>query len=215
MMSAEFRKGPFSLLSDTLVARLEGDANGDYNGNLVDASLDVNAKMTQVLQQLAGTYRFADVAFANSEPGRPFGATFDVYAGARYTYLDTQVQGRLNGSIEGPFGRRDRREQRQATQSADKHWVDPIIGLRSIWDLGGRFSFVVAGDIGGISTSDQYSFEAWSLIGYRFSMFSEGDANFLIGYRALHQKYQDGSGNRRFDWDVTMHGPITGLKFTF
>ncbi|MFO1036262.1 MAG: hypothetical protein U1E45_05395 [Geminicoccaceae bacterium] len=215
MMSAEFRKGPFSLLSDTLVARLEGDANGDYNGDLVDASLDVNAKMTQVMQQLAGTYRFADVAFANSEPGRPFGATFDVYGGARYTYLNTQVQARLNASVEGPFGQRERQNQRQATQSADKHWVDPIIGLRSIWNLGGRFSAVVAGDIGGISTSDQYSWEAWGLVGYRFSIFSEGDSNFLIGYRALHQKYQDGSGNRRFDWDVTMHGPITGLKITF
>jgi len=141
--------------------------------------------------------------------------TLDPYLGARYTYLDTEVTGRLNTTVEGPFGNITRERQRQGTQSADKHRVDPIVGLRTLWNLGGRFSLVVAGDVGGISTSDQYSWQAWSVVGYRFGLFGEDNATFLIGYRALHQKYVDGSGYNKFDWDVTMHGPITGLKFTF
>lgn len=214
MLTAEFRKGPFGLLSDTFLARLEGDKSAARGGQLANADLDLNAKMTQVIQQLAGTYRLGTWQLAHSEPGRPFDVTLDPYLGARYTYLDTEVTARLNTSLEGPLGV-ERGGQRQGTQSADKHWVDPIIGLRTIWNLGGRFSLVVAGDIGGISTDDQYSWQAWSLVGYRFGLFGEGNANFLIGYRALHQKYVDGSGNNRFDWDVTIHGPITGLKIAF
>ena len=57
--------------------------------------------------------------------------------------------------------------------------------------------------------------EAWSLVGYRFGLFGEGNANLFGGYRVLKQKYEDGSGRDRFDWDMTMHGPIVGLKITF
>ena len=74
---------------------------------------------------------------------------------------------------------------------------------------------VAAGDVGGISTSDQYSAEAWSLVGYRFGLFGEDNADVFAGYRVLHQKYETGSGRSEFDWDMTIHGPIAGLKITF
>ena len=74
---------------------------------------------------------------------------------------------------------------------------------------------MLAGDVGGISTSDQYSAEAFGLIGYRFGLFGEDNANLVAGYRALHQKYEDGNGSSAFEWDVTMHGPVVGLTIKF
>ena len=74
---------------------------------------------------------------------------------------------------------------------------------------------MLAGDVGGISTSDQYSAEALGLVGYRFGLFGEDNANLLAGYRVLKQKYEDGAAATEFDWDMTIHGPIAGLKITF
>ena len=100
-----------------------------------------------------------------------------------------------------------------ARRTAD--WADPIVGVRTTWGLSEGRSMVLAGDIGGISTSDQYSAEAFGLVDYRFGLLGENNANLLAGYRVLKQKYEDGGGRSRFDWDVTIHGPIAGLKITF
>jgi hypothetical protein len=37
----------------------------------------------------------------------------------------------------------------------------------------------------------------------------------IAGYRALSQDYDDGSGADRFEWDVTLHGPLLGLSIGF
>ena len=87
--------------------------------------------------------------------------------------------------------------------------------MRTGWTLGEHWNLVVAGDVGGISTSDQYSAEAFGLAGYRFGLFGENNATVLAGYRVLKQKYENGDGRSRFDWDMTIHGPIVGLKITF
>jgi hypothetical protein len=53
------------------------------------------------------------------------------------------------------------------------------------------------------------------LIGYRFDLFGKDTATVFAGYRALHQDYTDGSGDDKFKWDVTLDGPILGLKIDF
>ena len=73
------------------------------------------------------------------------------------------------------------------------------MGVRTAWTVGEHWSLVLGGDVGGISTSDQYSAEAFG----------------LVGYRVLKQKYEDGDGRDAFEWDMTIHGPIAGLKITF
>ena len=53
-------------------------------------------------------------------------------------------------------------------------------------------------------------------IGYRFSLFSaKNNARVAGGYRAIYQDYKDGSGDDKFEWDVTFHGPILGLVIKF
>ena len=87
--------------------------------------------------------------------------------------------------------------------------------MRTLWDLGERWSLQLAGDVGGVSTTDQYSAEAFGLVGYRFGLLGEDNANLLAGYRVLKQKFEDGSGRNKFDWDMTIHGPVLGLRIAF
>jgi hypothetical protein len=201
MLSLELRKGRFGLLSDTVYADLEdNDASAENR-------LKVDATSKMLIQNLAGTYRVGTWQLADFGTAGPLSVTVDPYAGVRYTYLDVQLDGQLDLPDLGISARR--------TGEQDKQWVDPIVGLRTSFALGERWNLVVGGDIGGISTSDQYSAEAWSVVGYRFGLFGTDNATVLAGYRVLKQKYEDGSGRDAFDWDVTMHGPIAGLKIAF
>ena len=41
------------------------------------------------------------------------------------------------------------------------------------------------------------------------------DARVLAGYRALYQDFEDGSGRDRFEWNITMHGPVMAFSIQF
>ncbi len=43
----------------------------------------------------------------------------------------------------------------------------------------------------------------------------DDNAQFGAGYRALYQDYSDGSGANKFEWDVTLHGPVFALGTEF
>ena len=147
------------------------------------------------------------ITFLASTGAGPLMVTVDPYLGARYTYLDMELKGKLDLPDLGIDAHR--------TASQSEHWVDPMIGVRTAWDLGECWSLALAGDVGGISTSDQYSAEAYGTVGYHFSLFGADNATVLAGYRVLKQKYETGNGRDRFDWDMTIHGPIAGLRLTF
>jgi outer membrane protein OmpA-like peptidoglycan-associated protein len=201
MLEAELRKGRFGVISDTIYANLEDNAATGEDRLKVDATANM------LIQSLAATYRVGTWQLADLGAAGPLAVTLDPYAGARYTYVDTELKGKLDLP---DFGINARRQV-----EGDEHWVDPIVGVRTAWTLGERWNLVVAGDVGGISTSDQYSAEAFGLVGYRFGLFGENNATALAGYRVLKQKYENGDGRSRFDWDMTIHGPIMGLKITF
>lgn len=201
MLDAEIRKGRFGVILEGLYAKLSD------NGASGDDRIRIDADINQALLNAAGTYRLGTWTLADWQQTGPLAVTVDPYAGARFTYLDLSVRGRLDLPDLGL--------DRKRTESGDKAWVDPIIGLRTIWTLGDRWEVVLAGDIGGTDPNEQYSAEGFALAGYRFGLFGDNNARVLAGYRALHQKYEDGSGDDAFKWDVTMHGPIVGLSVAF
>ena len=201
MLDLELRKGRFALMSNSVYAKLEDDSSTGQDRIKVDATANM------LIQGLAATYRVGTWQLAEFDKAGPLSVAVDPYAGIRYTYLDTQLDGKLDLPDLGVNAQR--------TAEGDKNWVDPIIGLRTIWTLGDRLSLAVAGDIGGTSQNSDYSWQAIGLVGYRFGLLGTNNANLLAGYRALHQKYTDGNGRNEFDWDVTIHGPVVGLTITF
>ena len=194
--------GQMHFTSDTHVFANLGD-----DGATSEDRLKIDASADMLIQSLAGAYRVGTWKLADFEGAGPLAVSVDPYAGLRYTYLDMELKGKLDLPRLGVDVRR--------TVETNEHWIDPIVGLRTVWTLGERWSLLLAGDVGGISTSDQYSAEAYGLAGYRFGLFGDNNADLRLGYRVLKQKYEDGDGPSTFEWDMTIHGPVVGLKINF
>ncbi len=201
MLDLEARKGRFALMSNTVYANLEDDASKLEN----DLKIKTTANM--LIQGLAASWRVGTWQLAEFDQAGPLSVVLDPYAGIRYTYLDTELKGKLDLPDLGVNAKR--------TAEGDKNWVDPIVGLRTTWTLGNRLSLIAAGDVGGTSTNSDYSWQAIGVVGYRFGLFGTDNANVLAGYRALHQKFKDGNGRSEFEWDITMYGPVVGLTINF
>ncbi len=198
MLAYEARKGHWGLWGNTIYANLgDSDVEGPLGLTKIDPT--VNA----FWQGLGGFYRLGTWDLADAPNKKAPSVTVDTYAGARYTYLDAKVD--FKGVFQG------------LVNNVDKHksWLEPLIGARTIWDLSEQWTVTLAGDIGGFGAGSDFAWDAFGLIGYRFSLFGQENARVLAGYRALSQDYTDGSGTDKFQWDVTLHGPILGLLVQF
>lgn len=122
------------------------------------------------------------------------------YAGFRYTESDTEI------TVSLPII--------QLKGKENQYWTDPIIGARLTYLLNKSWSAIVAGDIGGLNTSTQYSYNLMGLIGYHPRSLKL-NTTFYLGYRLLDQRYQTGSGVNFFDWNMKISGPIVGVSITF
>jgi hypothetical protein len=198
MLVYEARKKNWGLWGNTIYAHLgDSDVEGPLGLTKIDPT--VNA----LWQGLGATYRLGTWDLADNTGKKTASVTVDTYAGARYTYLDLSID--FKGVFQGLFNKVDKH----------KSWVEPLIGAKTIWDLSERWTVTLAGDIGGVVAGSDFAWNAWGLIGYRFNLFGEDNARVLAGYRALYQDYTDGSGRDKFQWDVTIHGPILGLVIGF
>ena len=191
MVAYDARKGNLGFWGNTIYANLGNSTK--VEGIRIDPSVNL------LWQGLGGFYRLGTWNLTDAPGKKAATVTADTYFGARYTYLGIKLD------IDG-FPNKDR----------DKHWVEPILGVRTYWDLPKRWTFMLAGDIGGVAFGSDFAWQTFGLIGYRFALFSkENNARVLAGYRALSQDYTNGSGDDKFEWDVTLHGPILGLVIRF
>jgi len=200
MLAYEVRKGRWGLLGSTIYSNL---GNSDVDG---PAGLsDVDPTVIAFWQELGGFYRLNTWDLADKSDKKTPSVTVDTFLGARYTYLDTKI----DFKFDGPF------RSFKNNVDEDKNWLEPIVGVRTIWDFYGRWVLTLGGDIGGVAFGSDFAWSASGLIGYQFNLFGENDARVFGGYRALSQDYTDGSGDDKFEWDVTLHGPVLGLGIKF
>jgi len=78
--------------------------------------------------------------------------------------------------------------------------------------LTNRINAIIQADVGGTSTSDDFTWSAQGVLGYRFAPFGL-DAHALGGYRVLTQNFANNGG--AFRSNVTMRGPVLGLTVRF
>ncbi len=88
-------------------------------------------------------------------------------------------------------------------------WVDPFLGIRWNWGFGDKWGVVVKGGVGGFGVSSDFVWEGSGLLTYQPWKY----AQFLMGYRAVGIDYETGAGPTRFEYDVTMAGPVVGINF--
>jgi hypothetical protein len=124
----------------------------------------------------------------------------DTTLGLRYTYLSIDL---------------DFKNVPEPDVHGNEYWFEPVLGVRTLWDLSERWGLSLAGNIGGMAFGSDFAWGAFGLIGYRFSLFGEDNATVFGGYRVLSQDYDDGHGNNKFEWDVMLYGPILGLRIQF
>ena len=193
MLVFEGRKNRWGFVGDALYANLGKSTSTDVTGIKIDPTVKLSYLGAGGFYRL-GTWDLSQTP-ANAVPS----VTVDAMAGARYTYLDMKLD--LKGF---------------RSASGDKAWVDPLVGARAIFDLSERWAASLTGNLGGFGVGSDFAWHAWGLLGYRFSLFSkDNNAAVFGGYRALSWDYTDGSGDDKFEWDVTLHGPILGLQIGF
>jgi hypothetical protein len=117
----------------------------------------------------------------------------DVYAGGRTLWLKNQ--------IERPF----------ISESASKTLTAPIVGARAIVDINPRWTFLVDGNLGGFDVDNiRFTGAAMGLFGYRFTI-ARIPTSLMFGYKLLY--YDVDSGPLKVN--ATLHGPVTGLVFSW
>ena len=91
--------------------------------------------------------------------------------------------------------------------SANKQWVDPIIGFRGQYNFNDHWYLAGNGDIGGFGVSSDLTWSLQATVGYNFTP----NVSAELGYRYLYTDFSD-SG---FVYDMAQAGIYTGLNIRF
>lgn len=194
MGQLEARYGPFGVFVNPVYAHLSSD--NTVGRTKVDTTVDT------FLLDFGAYYRVGQWTLGDAPAGETPRVALEPYIGGRIFSVDTEI------SFTGP---------RDVDRKANKgqSWADPILGVRSIWELDNRWSVVIQADVGGFGASSDITWQTIGLAGYRFGLFHERDTYAFAGYRALHDNYTDGSFAGKSGWNVTLQGPVLGLAIAF
>jgi len=196
MTNIEVSKGRFGMFANPLYTQLKDDTSTE----ILSQKIKVEATMNMFILEFGVNYRFGPYALDGSGGKKMPRVTLRPLIGGRYTYLDSDIdtKGLQSRSFDG-----------------SQDWIDPVIGVHTQWDFTKRWNLILGGSIGGFGVGSDFAWSAIGLVGYRFNFSKTVTGNVLIGYRALDQNYDTGSGSDRFEWDTTMYGPIVGLSIGF
>jgi hypothetical protein len=90
-------------------------------------------------------------------------------------------------------------------------WLDPFVGGRLTWNVIGRLSVAVRGDIGGFGVGSHCTWNLAAILRYHVSR----RVSIGAGYHILDINYSEGTGAQAFRYDVQMRGPVLGLDLHF
>lgn len=148
---------------------------------------NLNVDLKETIVELDGFYR--------TESGPH---TYDLLFGLRYTDVDVTAE-----ITNSPTPANNNKGE------GNEGWVNGVVGVRYLYQMSGKWNLLVRGDLG-LGQSDFtcqglgiVNFQAWK------------NVSFFGGYRAIYDDYTTGSGNDQFRYDITMHGPILGINFSW
>lgn len=120
--------------------------------------------------------------------------SIDVLAGGRYVYQDAELNLRPGPTVKG-----------------HEDWIDPILGLEYRGYLTDKILLNAGGDLGGFGVGSDFTWGFRISFGYELADW----ASVWAGWRYLDIDYDDGSGANRFEYDVTLNGPLVGAVLRF
>ena len=190
-MGAEVRRGRWGLLTDLMYVDLSSSASTPRG--IAFSRVDVGLK--QFLGNVAVSYRLVD----NN------GLKLDAFAGIRVNWLETEITLQGNAIDFARLNSTFTVASRSASDSVG--WVDPLIGFGADYSFTDKVFIRGLADIGGFGVSSDLTWQAMSVLGYRFNKTFTAYA----GYRAISTDYTDGG----FTYDLVTHGPLLGLSISF
>lgn len=135
---------------------------------------------------------------------------FILYGGGRVNWISNEIDGTLNVTASAAPGAAT--SQLDFNNSDSRVYIEPMIGLKSIWNLGESCVATLRGDVGGFGAveNDNWDCDLEASVGWEV-----GSGVLLsLGYRARGQWEEVGSGK-----DITMegwfHGPEVGVTWRF
>jgi hypothetical protein len=209
----EARNGRFALLTDLLYMKADLGASvtrtrgADALGGALGISAGLGVEM--VIAQVAAAYEFA--RWNGITPGST--TALDFYAGGRAWWQRADVQIAATGTLN-IF---DLNFSRAGVLSAEKSvsWFDPLVGLRLRHQFTPAMNFILSGDVGGFDVGSKFSWQVLGALDYEFCRSKNITWSGMLGYKALSVDYTQGSGLSRYEFDMTMHGPIFGVTARF
>ncbi len=210
----EARYGRFAILTDIAYLKLGIGVNESRSrniGQLATLGIGASAGLTvqMVVAELAAAYEVAHWG-ATMSPGS--GTALDLYAGGRLWWQQGDARLTVSGTLAGlgPFGLKFNGD---GTLSAEgtKQWIDPVIGARLRHQFAPGLNLIVSGDVGGFDVGSRFSWQALAALDYDFMKTNSAIWSGMIGYKALYVDYSTGSGFTRYEYDMTMFGPIFGI----
>jgi len=171
----------------------------------LDNTLNTKFKTEFFLGELGGFYRVGTWPLGSGSTDYKkktnTSITFDVLGGGRYWYLKNTLN--LNGPLD----------ILPSKVSDSQSWFDFFAGGRINLAIN-KFFVNLRSDIGGFGLGFSSDI-AWNIAGYIGYELPWYRITPIIGYRALYDKYKDGSGDNRFVWDAWISGPQIGVGIKF
>lgn len=210
----EARYGRFALLTDVaymklgLGASLTRSRAVDLLGVSVGASAGLTVEM--VIAEAAAAYEIARWSGISS-PGSM--TALDLYAGARAWWQRANAELAVSGTLN--FLDLTRTANGTFAAEANVSWVDPLVGIRLRHQFAPAWNLAVSGDVGGFGAGSKFSWQVLALLEYEFARRNNVSWSGVVGYKALEADYVRGAGLTRYEYDMTMHGPIFGVTARF
>lgn len=179
MGAAEAKHDRFVVLGDLTFIHLDAHQGiGIRDPDFLKAELDSRtAEIT-----LLGGYRVVDGP-----------TSVDLLAGGRMNWFKTTLQ------LKGP--------NREADGEKKENWFDPLIAARVATPLGGKWSLALYGDLGGIVTGSDITWQAVPTINYQL----KPKMTLGAGWRYFKVNYDHGD----FLYNVHQSGPIITFRTVF
>jgi len=210
MLDVEVRKNRFGFFVNPLYSKTENDSNINLlSGTPLKQKYKLNTEIDLFIMSAGPFYRFGPWDLGSSEGKSGQLLIVDVMAGARYTYLQIDLDLDRKSGLAIP------ELPERISEDGDKSWVDPIVGGRVTLILSPQWMISVLGDVGGFGVNSDSAWMFTAGVGYNFKAFGGRDSQFYAGYRAMHMDYSDGSGEDKFEWDITLKGPLVSMGVAF
>lgn len=209
-----------SIDGETSVGRLEG-ADVDVGPVDIFKNLELGGMIQLEAHHASGfgitaAYEFMDLGGGASHPSGRADLDIDIYQGVFEGFGTFRVD-TDNGPLDVYAGVRwwnmdiDLVVNNREVVSNSAEWVDPVIGLRWIPKITGKWSAIINGDIGGFGVSSDFTWTVQAGLMWHATDYM----SLVCQYRALSVDYSTGTIGTvaRFAYDTITHGPLFGFVF--